>query len=318
MIQGLPAAIDIAAHRLKPLVRKTPLERSSILSITDKEVYLKLECVQHTRSFKVRGAINKLLGLTTEAASRGVITASTGNHGLAVAYGLERLGIEGTIFLPETASSRKIELLERQGASLEFYGIECAETEAYAREEGRRRNQEYVSPYNDMDVIAGQGTIGVELIEQLPDIDAVFVPVGGGGLISGIGAYLKHKKNGLKVIGCLPENSPVMFDSVRAGQIVPGTVLPTLSDGTAGGLEHGAVTFDICKRIVDEWVLVTEAEIQAALKLVFDEHALVLEGAAGVAVAACQKALGEAGAKNAAVILCGSNIDMSLFRTIVA
>ena len=261
--------------------------------------------------------MNKLLALTPEEVARGVVTASTGNHGLAVAFGMQKLNIQGTIYLPETAAPNKIELLERQGANLSFYGKESAQTEVFAREEAGRSGRAFVSPYNDPHVVAGQGTIGAELLDQLPEIDAVFVPVGGGGLIGGIAKYLKSVKPDVRVIGCLPENSPVMYECIRAGKIVEGTVLPTLSDGTAGGVEEDAITFDLCRQLVDEWILVSEDEISDAMRLIFNEHALVIEGAAGVSVAACRKRQDVPEFKHAAVILCGGNVDMGQFKGIV-
>lgn len=312
--------IEAAADRIRPYIRKTPFEPSFVLSQKGGvEVGLKLECLQHTRSFKARGALNRLQTLTAAEREMGILTASTGNHGLATAYGLDRLGLHGTIYLHETASSRKVALLNQLGAELIFYGDNSAQTEAYARAQGQLQQKVYISPYNDLDVVAGQGTIAIELLEEMPDLDAVFVPVGGGGLIAGIAAYLKAVRPEVRVIGCLPARSPVMYECVQAGRIVPGTVRPTLSDGTAGGLEEAAITFDLCRKLVDDWVLVSEEEIQAAMKLIFEEHSLVIEGAAGVSVSAFQQFVQQdaAGIKKAAIIICGGNVDMEQFRAII-
>ena len=165
-------------------------------------------------------------------------------------------------------------------------------------------------------MVAGQGTIGIELLKQLPEVAQVFVPVGGGGLIGGIAGYLKSIKPEVKVVGCLPANSPVMHECIEAGEIVAGTVLPTLSDGTAGGVEEGAITFDICRQYVDEWIRVNESDIARAMKWAFEAHGLVIEGAAGVSIAAFQQEKNRfAGAS--AIILCGGNVDIDAFKKLV-
>lgn len=310
-----------AESRVRRHIRETPLEYSFYLSkIAGCNVFLKLENLQFTGSFKVRGAINKLLALSAEERADGVITASTGNHGLAVAYGLRRLRIKGTIYLTENASPQKIEMLRCYEADLKFHGSECAETESHARDESQRTGAVYVSPYNDQEIIAGQGTIAVELLQQTDNVDFVFVSVGGGGLISGIAGFLKEANKGTKVIGCLPENSPVMAESIEAGRIVESPILPTLSDGTAGGIESDSITFDLCARHVDDWVLVNEDEIQRAMKLIFEQHRLVIEGAAGVSVASFLrmkdtfKGHREA---NVVLVICGGNVDVEKFKRLV-
>ena len=314
-----------AARRIEGHVLKTPVEYSPDLSEKIQgAVYVKLECQQYTRSFKLRGAMNRLHALTPEEKERGVVTASTGNHGMAVAFGLKQIGLTGTIYLPENASERKMALLRGVGATLAFYGTDSADTERYARQKAKESGQVFISPYNDPYVVAGQGTVGVELGQQLPALHAVFVPVGGGGLISGIAGYIKTASPETLVIGCLPENSPVMLESIQAGRIVPGTVRPTLSDGTAGGIEEDAITFALCRDLVDAWVTVSEKAIQQAMIFLFDTHGLVVEGAAGVAVASFLKyarTMNETAAykpiKSAAIVLCGGNVDMQLFRRIV-
>lgn len=311
----------LAESRIRRYIRQTPLEYSFHLSkIAACNVFLKLENLQLTGSFKVRGAINKLLTLNTEERANGVITASTGNHGLAVAYGLRRLGVRGTIYLTENTSPQKIEMLKYHEADLGFHGSDCAETELYAREESRRRGAVYISPYNDQEVIAGQGTIAVELLRQMDNIDFAFVSVGGGGLISGIAGFLKEANKGTKIIGCLPGSSPTMFESIKAGRIVQSRILPTLSDGTAGGIEPDAITFDLCRQYVDDWMVVSEDEIQEAMKLIFEQHRLVIEGAAGVSVASFLrmkdmfKSNGEA---NVVLVICGGNVDIAKFKQLV-
>ena len=315
-----PRAVEEAYNRIFPYTRKTPLEPAHTLFGEEREVYFKLECLQHTRSFKVRGALNKLLSLSDEQKEKGLVTASTGNHGMAVTYGLRQLGVSGTIYLPENVAERKLELLRRYGANIAFFGNDSLFTEQYARKQANERGQVYISPYNDAEVVAGQGTIGIELMQQVPGLDAVFVPVGGGGLISGIGGYLKSQNPSTRVIGCLPEHSPVMLQSIQAGEIVEGTVLPTLSDGTVGGIEEEAITFDLCRTYVDDWVVVSEEEIRDGMKMLFNDYSLVIEGAAGVSVASYLKyAKTNPGKdlKKTVVILCGGNVDISHFKKLV-
>ncbi len=310
-----------AEERIRAHVRRTPLVRSEFLSAASgREVYLKLENLQVTGSFKVRGVLNKLLSLTADERSRGVIAASTGNHGLAVAYGADLLEVPATVVLPETADPAKVERLRARAVRVELRGVECAAAESWARAFAESSGMVYVSPYNDPDVVAGQGTIGPELLEELGSVDALFASVGGGGLISGVAGFLAETAAGAHAVGCLPKNSPVMYDSVKAGCIVESPILPTLSDSTAGGVEPGAVTFDLCRRLVDDWVLVEEAEIRRAMGLVKDEQGLLVEGAAGVAVAGLLKAPGHprnAEGRNAVVIICGGNIDPAVFEDAV-
>ncbi len=307
-----------AEHRIRSYVRETPLDYSLALSQQyDAEVFLKLENLQHTGSFKVRGAMNKLLSLTPEEQARGVATASTGNHGAATAFGLRTLNLSGTIFVPENAAPTKVAAIKRYGARIETYGVDCLETELYAQEYARENGLTYISPYNDLQVIGGQGTIGVELKRQAENIDAVFVSVGGGGLISGIAGYLKQVMPEVKIISCLPENSPEMAWAVEAGHHVQVAPKPTLSDGTAGGFEPGAITFALCQQLVDEYVLVSEAEIAAALRLTLETHHQLIEGSAAVAIAGFQKLHQQCKGQNVIIVLCGANISLSTLKQIL-
>lgn len=316
---NLPAEFTQAEERIRPYIRETPLDHALALSETGQSnVYLKLENLQYTGSFKLRGAMNKLLSLTPEERAQGIVTASSGNHGAATAYGLNRLGLPGQIFVPENASPVKVEMIRRLGAQVHPYGHDSGLTELYARDYAGQRGLVYISPYNDEQIIAGQGTIGVELARQLERIDAIFVTVGGGGLISGIAGYLKAVRPQTIVIGCLPENSPVMAESVKAGQIVEMESLPTLSDGSAGGIEPGAITFELCQKLVDEFVLVSEAEIKAAMRLILETQHLLIEGAAGVAVAAYLKIAERFRAQNVVIVLCGANISLEALKTVIA
>ncbi len=308
-----------AEDRIRPYVMETPLIPSPVLSLrTASSVYLKLENRQHTGSFKLRGATNKILSLSEGERRRGVVTASTGNHGLAVAHASAQLGVEATIFLPEGASPRKVEKLRSFPVELRFVAGDAINAELAARQAGEETGKPYISPYNDRGVMAGQGTVAVEMLRQRPNLDTVLVAVGGGGLIGGIAGYLKAAKPEIQVIGCLPLNSPVMAESVRQGQITEMETLPTLSDGTAGGIEEGSVTFEACRHYVDEWMLVGEEEIAAAVRLIHHEHNEVIEGAAGVPVAALLLRPDRWQGKVTGVVVCGGNIDPLLFKQLTA
>ncbi len=310
--------VTLAEGRIRPYVRETPVEESLPLgAMGQSRVFLKLENIQHTGSFKLRGATNKLLTLSPAERASGVVTASSGNHGAAVAYALSRLGARGLIVVPETASPTKVDMIRRYGAEVLFHGNDSVVSETYARQLAQERGLPYISPYNDPAIVAGQGTIGLELARQVTPIDAVFVTVGGGGLISGIAGYLKAVYPGVQIIGCLPENSPVMAESVRAGHIVEMESLPTLSDGSAGGIEADAITFALCRELVDDYVLVSESQIADAIRLIVDGHHMLIEGAAGVAVAGYMHRRDAFPGGNVVVVLCGANISREALRAIL-
>src|SRR5262249_22225320 len=208
---SLLRSIDAAAERLRDRVRKTPTESSAVLSeMAGCRVHLKLENLQLTGSFKLRGALNKLLCIPAEQRERGVVAASSGNHGAGVACAAASLACPATVFVPEATTDAKAHAIASRGAEVIRFGHDCVQTEAHARAVAEERGQSYVSPYNDLDVVAGQATVGVELLHQLEDFAAVFVALGGGGLISGIGTYLKSRGRGIDIVACSPEHSPVM------------------------------------------------------------------------------------------------------------
>ncbi len=318
---NLTELISRAERRIRPYIRETPVLAAPDWGTPGHcQVFLKLENEQITGSFKLRGALNKLLHLDEAGHSGPVIAASTGNHGLAVAHGASLLNRPAIVYLPEDAAPHKVDRLRGYGVTLRFVGQESSAAEAAARRESERTGAVFISPYNDWEVVAGQGSIGIELFHQVGQVDAVFVAVGGGGLIGGIAAAIKERNPAVQIVGCVPERSPVMYASIRAGQIVSAEVRPTLSDGTAGGIEPGAITFDLCRQLVDRWVVVSEEAIRASIRRLYTEHGLVVEGAAGVAAAGylhlhdelCGRRAG-----NVALVLCGGNIDPQLFRRIV-
>jgi threonine dehydratase len=272
-------------------------------------VYFKLENKQTTGSFKFRGATNRLMTLDDEQRAKGCVAASSGNHGAAVACAMQKLATRGVIFVPEQTSPAKVEAIRDYGGKVVFFGTDGLDTEQHAREYAEQNGMVYLSPYNDEQVIAGQGTCGVELVQQLPDVDVVLVAIGGGGLAAGIGSVLKTHNPSVRIVGCQPAASPVMARSIEAGHIVEMPSLETLSDGTAGGIEAEAITFPLNKAIVDEFVLVGEDQIAAAMRLYMENERNTIEGAAGVTIAALLELNEHIRGQNIAVIICGGNIS---------
>ena len=307
-----------AEKRIREYIRETPLEYSHYLSeLCSCRVFLKLENYQITGSFKYRGAANHILSLSQAEKDKGVVTASTGNHAAAFAHLLGRIDVKGTIYLPENSSGAKLEALRSYDAELKFYGSDCVITEIYAREAADASGQVYIPPYNHPKIIAGQATVALELERQLERIDAVFVPIGGGGLMSGIAGYLKRANVPIVAIGCQPENSPVMYESVKQGKIVDMASMPTLSDGTAGGIEENSLTFDMCKQFVDEYVLLSEDEIRDAIILMIEKHNMLIEGAAALSVAAFTKLKDRFTNGNVVLVISGNKIGLDKLRTVL-
>ena len=313
----LAKAAAEAAVRIESVVRRTPLRTSARLStMTGRDVRLKLENHQHTGSFKLRGATNRLLTLDDSTRAAGCVVASSGNHGAAVAYAMQKLGVGGVIFVPEKTSSAKVDAIRSYGGDVRFFGTDGLDTELHAREYAAAHGMFYLSPYNDPEVVAGQGSCGIEIIEQMPEVDTVYVAVGGGGLISGVASVVKRHNPAARIIGCQPLNSPVMARSIEAGRIVNIESAPTLSDGTAGGVESGSITFDWCRALVDEFVLVDEDAIARAMREYIEHEKEVIEGAAGVALAALEEKCNQPGGEHVTVSICGGNISRDSLATV--
>ncbi|KJE93302.1 L-threonine ammonia-lyase [Capsaspora owczarzaki ATCC 30864] len=323
-----------AESRIRKHIRTTPLEACpwlSKLAGPSTRVFLKCESEQATGSFKLRGAFAKLTALIEAAEHQAtlprqadsdqnvlvlprIVTASTGNHALACCAAMQSLGISGTICVPSSITRAKRERLELMRAKLIVGGRECLDAENAAQELAQRSGAVYVSPYNDWDVAGGNGTVAVDLVvhQGLHNVDAVFVAVGGGGLIGGMAAFLKALVPNVRIVGCSPMQSCVMVRSVEAGRIVDEAEdSETLSDGTAGGIEPGSLTFDVCRDLVDEWVTVSEVEIARAMRFMLEYHHRVVEGAAGVAIAAFRKHAQRFAGQTVAIVLCGSNVSMN-------
>jgi len=305
-----------ARERITSVVRRTPVERSRWLSADHgRDVFLKLECFQSTGSFKLRGAMSKLSALTDDERARGVLTVSAGNHGLAVAHCCEVLDLGATIVVPESASRAKVEAIRRYPVNLIERGASYDDAERAAREMERETGMTFVSPYNDREVIAGQGTIGLELLEDSPEIDAVVVPVGGGGLLAGVAIAMKTTNPLIKVYGAEPLNSPTMTAALEAGGIVEIEEQETIADGCAGNIEPGSITFPIIQHLVDGIILASEESIRSSLARVAREDHLIIEGSAAVSIAALSDA--RLKDKRVAAIVSGRNITFELFTEVI-
>jgi threonine dehydratase len=309
--------VRAADDLIRRYIRETPVEPSPALASGAGGVWLKLESQQVTGSFKARGALNKMLSLTEAERAKGIIACSAGNHGLGVAYASQVCGARSSIFVPQNIDRQRRRDLERFDIDLCLVGETYGDAEKAALAEVEQRGATFVSPYNDTCVIAGQGTIGLELMRQLPELDIVVIAVGGGGLAAGVGAFLKSVKPQLLVVGASPVNSAMMFDAVSGTPAEFSADLPTLSDSTAGPIQEGSVTIPLCKAVIDQWVLVEEEDIRAAMRYLFYEHRLVVEGAGALAVAAFMKEQERFKDANTALIVCGGNIDPKKFLGVI-
>ena len=307
-----------AEERIRPHVLQTPVIHSMPLSVlSGAEVHLKMESEQYTNSFKARGAMNKVLSLTGEEWALGVVTASTGNHAQGVARACMIAGCPGTIYLPNRVDPSKAEAIRRYPVDLVFHEGDALETELHAKHQAAVQGRVWISPYNDPQIIGGQGTIGIELSRQLPSMDDVLITVGGGGLIGGVAVYLKAHMPRVRIIGCLPERSAAMYHCVRAGKIVSTEQHDTLSDGSAGDVEQGSMTFPVCRDLVDDYILVSEDEIGRAIRFMVEAHHKIVEGAAAVSVAALLKRKDDFRGRTAVILICGANIAASTLAAVL-
>ncbi|MCH2161725.1 MAG: threonine/serine dehydratase [Phycisphaerales bacterium] len=303
-----------AEARIREHVRLTPVGSSQI---PGGNVLLKHENFQRTGSFKLRGAFNRLLVMPDSERSLGVVAASTGNHGAAVACAARELGTTATIFAPTIADSSKLRNITGYGGTIIQEGDDCVIAEQAARDFAREHGLVYVSPYNDPAVVAGQATLGVELDRQLEDFDAVFIALGGGGLLGGVGGYLKACRPDVEMVACSPANSCVMHESIDAGRILDLPSLPTLSDGTAGGVEADSVTFELCREVIDHRILVSEAQIAEAMRMLLIDHHTMVEGAAAVTLAAYLAEAERYRDRRVVLVLCGANASQSVLRDVL-
>ncbi len=314
MDYDIPSSV-LSLKKIKNYITRTPLQFSERLSKeSGARVYLKLENFQKTGSFKARGALNKVLSLTDKSS---IVAASSGNHGAAVSYALSVVGKKGVIYVPNNVKVSKVKNIESYGSQVIKHGEDCLDAENEAMDVAKENGSTFISPYNDLEIISGQGTIGVEILEDMKDIEFVFITVGGGGLIAGVANYMKSINPAINIIGCSPENSSVMLNSLHENQIINSPSKDTLSDGSAGGVEEGAITHTMCKNLIDKVCLVSEDQIAEQIKNSLFIDKMLIEGAAAVAVASVMKLKEEVKGRNVAVIICGGNIGSDTLNTII-
>ena len=323
--QPLPSLTDVVAARgrLRGIALHTPLLAAPALATESgaAEVRLKLELMQPTGAFKIRGASNAVAVIAEEDPSRRLVTASTGNHGIAVAEAAERHGMTLDILVGGDVSTAKLETLrarETDRLTVEIVGRSADDAEA----EGRRRDEAgiatYISPYNHPDVVAGQATVAVEILEDWPAVDTIVVPVGGGGLIGGIGLWVKSLKSDVRIVGVQPSASPPIYAFMQSGGTKPMPIAPTLADGVAGNVERDSITWKLVRRYVDDVVLVEEDEIADALRWAIDTPHLLIEGSAALGIAALRMhRLGDLTGRCVVVVLTGRSIGGEVVRRVL-
>jgi threonine dehydratase len=311
--------VDRARDRIAGDIVRTPLEYSPLLSLAlGAHVHFKWECAQATGSFKFRGALNKLRTLRPGERRNGIVSASTGNHGLAVSRAARIEGVALDLFLPENAARLKVAKIRNEGVAPRFFGRSCEQTEVHARRTAESSGRVYVSPYNDLDVVFGQGTIGRELFEDLPGLEIVVVPIGGGGLIAGVAGYLKARNPGVRVVGVEPAASAFMKAALAAGHLVDFPEKPTIADAVAGGMEPGTVTFPLCRAFVDEILTVAEGDIRRAIRTIRAVHGRTVEGAGALPLAALLARPALFRNRRVGLVVSGGNISPKLFREVCA
>jgi len=322
MTQPPPVTIcDVrnAAERIAGLVTRTPLRLSPFLSKqAGHPVRLKLESMQDTGAFKQRGATNALLSLSNEARNQGVLTISSGNHGRGLAYAAQRLGIKCIVHMSALVPDVKVQAIRDLGAEVVISGRTQDEAEIEALKQIEREGLTYVHPFDDRDVIAGQGTIGLEILEDMPDVANVLVPLSGGGLFCGVAFAIKSLKPDVRLVGITMENGPAMINALQAGRLVPVDEVATLADALGGGLgTHNTYTFEMTRQLIDETLLLSEAEIAAAMRTLFMEDRIVAEGGGAVGVGALMSGRLSLLDGPTAIVISGCNIDMQRFLEIV-
>lgn len=308
-----------AKRRIASIINRTPLIQSYILSEkVGRPVYLKLENVHEIGAFKVRGAANKILSLNEEEKKRGIATFSTGNHGMAVAYVAKKLGIEAVVCISQRVPNAKVDSLKRLGAKIEIYGDSQDEAGERCYELEKEKGLTVIEPFDDPHIIAGQGTIGLEILEEVPDLKDVIIPLSGGGLLSGIGLALKSNDPSIRITGVSMEHSAVMYESLKVGKPIKLVEKNTLADSLLGGIGlDNKYTFQMVQKYMDDVLLIPEEEISYSMAFMMDKHRMIMEGAAATGVAAVlgNKVAHQEGAL--AIIISGQNVDLSVLRQLI-
>lgn len=316
MIEKIIEKVESANQNFGEYVHTTPLEYNTTLSkLAKNKIYLKLENFQKTGSFKIRGAFNKISKLSDKEKKSGVICASAGNHGQGVALAATDNGISSTVVIPEGTPIIKAEAIKNYGAKVVVHGKDFDEAYQHARKLKDKEGFTFIHAFNDPEIIIGQGTIGLEILQQLPDVDIIMVPIGGGGLISGIASYCKAKKPEVKIIGVEAAGSPSMLESIKKGKLVELKKIDTIAEGIAIK-RPGEITFKIIQELVDDIVLVDDNEIANAILLLMERAKIVAEGAGVVALAAALYRLKERN-KKVITVISGGNIDTTLINRII-
>jgi len=314
-----PTVDDVrqAAKTIRGIAYRTPLYRSEYLSRRfDANVFLKLECYQPTRVFKIRGAANKILSLTKAERSRGVVAASSGNHGLAVAYVARLVETTATIVVPTSAVREKVEAIKEQGATVVEHGRSHPERLARAMEIQKETGAAFVHPFDDPKVIAGQGTIALEILEDLPGVDTVLVPIGGGGLISGISLFMKGEREQTRVYGVQSDKAASMYESLRAGRPILLEDFHTIADGLAPG-EPGQLTFRIVRENVSDVLLTSDERIRSATKIALESLHMLIEPSGAAVIAALGDSYRPRRGENLVLVMSGGNISLKLLRELL-
>lgn len=310
------AAAEQARQRIRDHIYQTPLiPAQQIGADHDCALYFKAENFQKTGSFKIRGATSKMTALNTD---QGLITASSGNHGIAASMAAALVGKDLTVVLPETVAAAKLAKIKSFGVQVILNGAESGAAEAHAQSLAASQGLLYVSPYNDADVIAGQGTIGLELLEQSGPIDNLFISMGGGGLISGIGAVLRHASPTTSIIGVSAQNSAALAAAMTAGHVVDTDHFETLADGVAGGMDDDSLTLPLAMSVIDRVVTCSEDEIASALRALALTENMLVEGAAALALAGFLQIADELRGKTNVVLLCGANYDRDKILSLIS
>ncbi|HEX2209297.1 MAG TPA: threonine/serine dehydratase [Longimicrobium sp.] len=317
---AFPTLDDVreAARRLDGVVRRTPLERSAWLSeAVGREVWLKLETQQRTGSFKLRGAYNAVASLSARETRRGLVTASAGNHGLGLALATSLAGLEpAVVYVPAGAPDAKKRRIARYGAELRQVRGTYDDAHHAALEHAERTGAYFVNAFSDPAVVAGQGTVGLEIVEALPEVGTILVPVGGGGIYGGIGIVARAAGRGIRVVGVQTEATSAMHASLAAGRVVSPPYGPTLCEGLEGDVDEPGLA--LASEVLDRVVLVAEAAVRRTMRRLYMEEGIVAEGSAAVGVAALLEGVVGADGGPAAVVLTGSNVDADRLAAILA
>ncbi|KAF4345850.1 3-hydroxyaspartate ammonia-lyase [Fusarium beomiforme] len=313
--QEIAAASVQSRNRIRHHIYQTPLVPAKKIGRPfNAEVLFKAENFQFTGSFKIRGAMSKL-----SASGQGrLITASSGNHGIGCALASQTLSKDLTVVLPETVVPAKLDMIKSYGVDVILHGADPGLAEQHAQKLAASGDYTYISPYNNFDIVAGQGTIGLELLEQCDHIDNIFISMGGGGLISGVGSVLKANNPRIKVYGVSATNSKALAESMAAGRVVETEHLPTLAEAVAGGMDEDSITLELATAVIDEVIDCNEDEIREALKELAWSESMIVEGSAALALAGFNKVASNLSGQTSVILLCGSNYDQKAISKIIS